>query len=260
MRKRFYILLSSLFIVFTAYTQENSNDSGYIVYTVVPKMMNNHIYERTSDTAIINQYIRDYETKLTKYFRLSFNKKESFYESANTNSNNPQQVISKDGSVNGEVEFSGASKSEYYTNLETAKWLSYKGEYAVEKSIDTIKTSWNISEETKVILGFTCNKATKIQDINHRKKITGKDKVTTKVKSKTTVWFTTEMPAKLGPAQYNGFPGMVLEVENYAVKIIAEKISLNPDVVIDINKHKDKKIITSEEHKKIINNKYGLKN
>lgn len=72
---------------------------------------------------------------------------------------------------------------------------------------------WKIAPEEKIITGFNCRKAVH-QD-----------------SSRTLVaWFTSEIPVSVGPSEYHGLPGMILEVniDNGARIITANKVLNEP--------------------------------
>ncbi|MFC5047972.1 GLPGLI family protein [Aquimarina hainanensis] len=71
---------------------------------------------------------------------------------------------------------------------------------------------WNITNETKNIMGFECIKAT-----------------SKKEEFLITVWFTKEIPVISGPSNYFGLPGMVLWAEDFFRTISAEKIEYIKD-------------------------------
>lgn len=73
--------------------------------------------------------------------------------------------------------------------------------------------NWEITSETKIILGYTCQKA--------RLHFRGRDY---------NVYFTTDIPYSDGPWKFSGLPGMILEAtsddEAAAYSMIAEKVEL----------------------------------
>jgi GLPGLI family protein len=75
---------------------------------------------------------------------------------------------------------------------------------------------WTITNETAVIAGMLCKKAT----------------ATLPSQSAIEAWFTDEIPLANGPAIYHGLPGLILKVEAAYVTISATKVSLveNPEI------------------------------
>jgi GLPGLI family protein len=85
----------------------------------------------------------------------------------------------------------------------TSSHQRYFDEYL--KIVDSITVlKWEILDETKEILGYSCKKA-KTQNY-------GKDIY---------AWFTDEIPISDGPYLYNGLPGLILKIENKYIEIIA---------------------------------------
>ncbi len=260
MKKYLLILIISIMHFGSSFSQNKNVENGAIVYKVTPKMTNNRIYEKTSDTAVISQYIREYESKLTKYFRLVFNKDKSYYEASKTNNNGEQNIIAHDGSINADVKYTGSTQNERYTDLNQSLSYLYRDGYEIKYSLDTLKTKWDFLEDEKEILGYTCKKASITREVKKIKTIYGKETKPTKEKRTTTIWYTKEIPVAHGPAKYSGFPGVVLEVENNKIRISAESVNLNIEDFPEIEKPDSEKAIDSKEYFEIIKQKYGLKN
>lgn len=84
--------------------------------------------------------------------------------------------------------------------------------------IDNIPAiNWKINKETKVILGYRCQKAA--GEFRGRKY---------------NVWFTKDIPTSFGPWKWSGLPGLILEVEDLSKSFTftATKIVKNSEVVI----------------------------
>ncbi len=87
---------------------------------------------------------------------------------------------------------------QYSTDInKTATYLNGLKKYVVV--VDTLPTmnSWEILNETKIFMGYQCQKAT----INYKNE-------------KYTAWFTTKLPYNAGPRDFRGLPGLILKVSN----------------------------------------------
>ncbi len=82
---------------------------------------------------------------------------------------------------------------------------------------------WEITNETKTIMGYTVRKAiaNSIEIPKDRESYYGK----------VIAWFTEEIPIPVGPDRYVGLPGLILEVEyeNTNMKTMVKKIEFNPN-------------------------------
>ncbi len=99
--------------------------------------------------------------------------------------------------------------------------VSFNGD-VYNVSVPFQQYNWSISNETKIIEGFKCYKATA--------EFTQKDLKTNRIiQYNPIVWFTTEIPTSFGPRGLDGLPGLVLEgtfdgrKTFYATKISQEK-------------------------------------
>lgn len=84
-------------------------------------------------------------------------------------------------------------KSQDYFNFTTKK-IYEKGEIIIKDSLPNIK--WKITDETKEILNFRCQKA--IGQYKCREYV---------------VWFSKDIPLSIGPWHLNGLPGAILEAK-----------------------------------------------
>ena len=80
------------------------------------------------------------------------------------------------------------------------------GENLIVKQ-NTIPYKWNILNERKTILGFSCFKATSTKTIKNNKG---------EFKFPVTVWFSSDLPFRTGPEDFVGLPGIVLEASLYS--------------------------------------------
>lgn len=98
-------------------------------------------------------------------------------------------------------------------------------------------TDWNITNETKVINGYSCTKATSVLNIDYG------DNDINKLYP-ITAWFCPEIKYSYGPRGIGGLPGLILELNQNIITFYVSKIDLN-DKSIDISMPENKKIITT---------------
>lgn len=104
---------------------------------------------------------------------------------------------------------------------------------------------WKVADETKIIDGKTCLKATTIKTVNNP---------VGKFNHKVIAWFCPEIPIPFGPRNYCGLPGLILELEEQGIRYYATKIDLNSKV--DFTRPKIDKTITVEEFEERMNYNY----
>lgn len=100
---------------------------------------------------------------------------------------------------------------------------------------------WTITEESKVIDGYTCYLAT-IDKLNDKK-----------VKA----WFTPEIPVKHGPRGFNGLPGLIMEIEDVVLLWTVVKMDFDNPEADDIIEPMEGKLLTQEEYIKFSGNPFG---
>lgn len=101
-------------------------------------------------------------------------------------------------------------------------------------------TNWKLTNETKIICGFECLKATTTLDIDY-----GDGKVFSL--HPIIAWYCPNLKYSYGPKGYGGLPGTILEVEEILVIYSAIKIETNANESTDISLPKNKKIITESK-------------
>lgn len=98
-------------------------------------------------------------------------------------------------------------------------------------------SNWVFVNETKIIDGYICFKATK--EIFYKR---------TNVKSNNIAWYTPDIPVPYGPAGYGGLPGLILQLEiGTKVTYLVSKVILNPTKKIEIPTLKEGEKINLEE-------------
>lgn len=158
-------------------------------------------------------------------------KQESFHKLAKTVARNSDSFYTN----------LGANTSSVYRNFEGINFLI---------SSDFIY-KWELINEKKLVGDFECHKALTVYTYKDRK---GNFK-----KVPIVAWYTSKLPIPLGPKNYVGLPGLILELEegDNAIVFYATKIQLNLKDMQEINFPKDVKIVTQEEFDKITKISYN---
>ena len=118
----------------------------------------------------------------------------------------------------------------------------------IQSSIST--SEWNITNESKLINGYLCYKATAKRLKYIFKSNNSKNPELKKVEKELIAWFCPEFPYSFGPDEFYGLPGIIFEAHYFDGKVLfaIDKIELKGNKTI---KPKPKyKIISEEESAK----------
>lgn len=113
---------------------------------------------------------------------------------------------------------------------------------------------WELSSETKNIGNYTCYKATYSKEVENTKMSSVNGKLTEVKKKETmviTAWYTTQVPLANGPKNYQGLPGLILEINDGKTTIVCTEIILNPTEKISIEEPKKGKIVSLKKYTEI---------
>ncbi|WP_051268473.1 GLPGLI family protein [Terrimonas ferruginea] len=119
----------------------------------------------------------------------------------------PMLLVSNAGTLINEEIFINKSKS----TLQTAGRIGFKNYHFI---VSLPGINWKLSNETKVILGYNCQKAT--GDFGGRT---------------FDAWFTADLPYAFGPWKLNGLPGLILAANDTKneLSFVAREITKNED-------------------------------
>ncbi len=129
--------------------------------------------------------------------QLLFNEKESIYRAVQEGEDINRRVTARGGGVRIQLRTPGGRDNEFYTNLEEGTSIDkteFMGRTFLIKGGEEI--DWKITSESQMIAGYQCMKATYMRDT-----------------IPIAAWFSPQIPVPLGPAEYQGLPGMVLAVD-----------------------------------------------
>lgn len=194
-----------------------------------------------------------------KKYELSFNKNEAVFEQI--------LELDKPKPAGGEMSFSikMSGDGNKYINTKDKVYIEEEDlmdeEFLVKDSLQ--KIDWILSDETKIIGDYTCQKATYIIPVSkmqqksydtYLEKIKKGEKPLFEIKKPepTTViaWYTPEIPVSFGPAGIWGLPGLILQLEESRLIYLCTKVSLKNNEKIKIKIPNTGKIVTKKEFEK----------
>ncbi|WP_405563614.1 GLPGLI family protein [Polaribacter sp. Asnod6-C07] len=217
------------------------SQSGEIIYSaeIMPidykKKLNNDTIPETQKT-----YLRNVLKKqLAVLYQLVFNKNESFFEKQK-----PMEIERRGFNLT----VSKMGKGVFYTNKFQNRTLHQKEYVGQEFLISITPYEWKLTQEKKQIGNYTCYKATTSKFVEGRNG---------KMERKVVAWYTNEVPFNFGPKDYNGLPGLILELQEDILLIKATKISLNPKKKKLIKKPSQGEKVTLKEYNAIVKEMYN---
>lgn len=160
----------------------------------------------------------------------------------------------------------------YYKNVKDKTYTVDKEfmgkEFLVKDSLP--KLNWKMENETRMIGGYNCFKATAVRTVSQTdfrnvkfKKEEKKTETKTETKEKktnfmdeidipkeitVTAWYTPEIPINQGPESYWGLPGLILEVNDGKTTILCSKVVLNAKDKVEIKAPGSGKTVSQKEY------------
>lgn len=213
---------------------------------------------------------------LEKTYILSFNRTESLYKE--------EEKLAAPG-AGGSGRWGGMMGSftpgAQYKNIKDQQLIQdqefFGKQFLIKDSIP--KLEWKMENESKQIGQYLCFKATAIKkedemdfanmrrrNRNDEKKEGEKSEDTAKSKNLMddievpkeiliTAWYTPQIPVNLGPGDYWGLPGLILEVNSGRTTILCSKIEINPTDKVEIKAPSKGKVVSKEEYTEIVKEK-----
>ncbi len=196
-----------------------------------------------------------------KTFTLNFNKEESIYkqeeelDKPNVGMGDGFQFVSIGDGGGSDVLYKNTKEQRYAEQVDTFGKI-----FLVKDDIE--KTEWVLGSETKYIGEYQCYKATYTKMIekprvvynsNDDEKI--EDKEPEMEERIVTAWYTPQIPINNGPDNYQGLPGLILEVHDGKLTIVCSKIVLNPKDKVEIKEPEKGKEVNREKYEEIMEKK-----
>jgi len=205
-------------------------------------------------TSINDDLKKQIHEQLKKQFQktyfLSFNREESIYKE--------EEVLAAPAPSSGGISITVSNGSDIrYKNIKEQRYVNaneiYGKAFLIKDSIKPI--NWKLVNETKNIGNYTCFKA-EFSETYTAKTISSEGKVEEVEKERTTTaWYTPQIPLSHGPEDFQGLPGLILEINDGELTLVCSKIILNPEKEIEIKEPKKGKEVNQEEYDAIIQKK-----
>ena len=224
-----------LFILLSNFTTNAQDRSGSITYKgiVNEKFVDSFLvaYKKKDRPMSVKQdVIKAMKNAKVEEFLLNFKNDESYYYKK-PNLEDQNYLMG-----------SRAGTTPYYTNSSKDMIIQMSRPLG---NINFKPVEWEITGKTKKIGNYTCRQAKTTEKLYSRQgHFFYKDVV---------AWFTPDIPISFGPKNYNGLPGLILQIEDREYTLTAIKINLNPseDVKIKRIDKKDKVISEKESYRRI---------
>lgn len=195
-----------------------------------------------------------------KTFTLSFNKEESIYkqeeelDKPNVGMGDGIQIVSIGGGGGSDVLYKNTKEQRFSEQVDT-----YGKIFLVKDGIE--KIDWELGSETKYIGEYQCYKATYSKMVEKPRVVFNSENEEEEEKEPemeertVTAWYTPQIPVNNGPDNYQGLPGLILEVHDGKLTIVCSKIVLNPKDKIDIKEPEKGKVVNQEKYEEIMDKK-----
>lgn len=225
-----------LFVLFYIYKVKlNYNDttiSGEVKYGFIQNSASEQ--DKLKSKELYNFLNKMNEMSLDLEFVLKFNFKESYFSlEEQMESDNQPMVISFAKNI--------VSKGAYYYNSSDDILLREANNfenYTLVKSKPSQK-KWNMTKEKKRIDKYLCYKATQIKIVENN---SGKHEFEIEA------WYCPEIPVPFGPNEFNGLPGLILELKDSHYTLYAKKIKLYTKKELKIKRLESKNVISDREY------------
>ncbi|WP_456437248.1 GLPGLI family protein [Psychroserpens sp.] len=210
-------------------------------------------------SGMADQMIEMLKKQFEKTYILNFNKEESIYkEEEALSAPNPQGMDV--------VMIMAGGSDVLYKNIKEKRFAnqneSFSKVFLIKDDLNEIE--WKLEPETRNIGDYTCFKATttrEVEDIERGISFDDHEDLSTtdkepKMKVITiTAWYTPQIPVSVGPGNYHGLPGLILEINDGTETVICSKIVLNPKNASKIVEPDNGKELTQDAYDKIMDKK-----
>lgn len=236
------ISLVCLFTVLGLQAQEFQGKAEYISKVILKNKVESTEKKSGEDAVFSASLLEAMKLASEKTYLLTFNKQECLFEEIQKldkpKAPSTGMVMSVTLSGDGKTYLDTKAKSKIVEDEIFGK------EFLIVDAL--VKPDWKLVDETKKIGDYTCYKAEIVIPVTEKQKSDFKDflkKQENKIslfpmqepKDKVvTAWYTPEIPFSLGPRNYWGLPGLILEVNEGNLIMLCSKVTLSNKEVTKI--------------------------
>jgi GLPGLI family protein len=231
MKYKFIIMMLS--ISATLFSQNNNTLLSYKVTLKENKINSN----TTEGQKAYNKIIKSYKSK--NYILKIKNNLSVFYQKQKLKLNEDDKLDLVSIFVgNGVFYFDSLTKE----ILNKKEFLGE--EFFIKSTSDLI---WNLTQESKKISNYVCYMA-----VTHKKV---KNRIGEILNKRIVAWYTLQISLNFGIKDYQGLPGMIVQLEDEKLLYELSKIEINSKEKISIEFPKNNKTITIQKYDSIVKNK-----
>lgn len=231
-------IIFGLSIIF-AFNCHAQNSSGKIVYKIQLNGFGTDI--KNTENKELNNAIVEIANKKTA--TLAFNSKQASFILDNQvlgeSSNNALRIMAEKIAF---IEVNG--QNYFFDKIKNKTIMQNMDGLLVEK--DSEKLDWEITAEQKQIDGYLCYKAIYLMKFLNRRGIPTSIPIE--------AWFAPSLPYGFGPKEYNGTPGLILELQEFDTIYYASSITILKDKELEIAFPKGKTVSQEDYTKKVLSN------
>jgi GLPGLI family protein len=246
----------TILISLVSYALNAQNFSGKAIYKTSRKSTIS--FDNEKNPGMSDEMQKQIQARIQKMnqktFILNFDQKTSTYkEDVQLDAPKSQiggagvMVMSFGGSGNGSIYFKNINEKRFVNQTEIMG-----KRFLVKDSLPNYQ--WDLSTETKNIGNYTCYKATFTRTVEDIQMVfeDGESKEN-KIKKTvtTTAWYTPQVPVSNGPDNYQGLPGLILEINDGERLIVCTEIVLNPSEKIEVKAPEKGEIVSQAAYDKI---------
>ncbi len=241
------ILLLSLFVGVFSSSISAQNITGRAFYTSLYKFDDPDFDEEQLQDPRTQALAEQLKSGFQDQYQLDFTQEESIFKKlAKLDKPAPKAGgISISMSVVGDEEI-------LYKNIKENKLINetelYGKPFLIQDNIEA--RNWQLSKESKTIGEYICFKATYLPNPNSNVESDNDSD-----QKEIIAWYTPQIPVKNGPKDYEGLPGLILEIQDGNLIFLCTKIVLNPDEAVIITKPTKGKKVSQKEFTAILEKK-----